>query len=193
MKNSAASPEKLSSGEYDAEKEFGEKKAVFYQNGNWEYDALVNKYNLDPKTLTMIPLYAGVKGEEKAGLNSGTENYWIVNKKAPEESIKATLDFMYWLVTDSEATKKLAVVFGFIPFKKAVEPENVFLTKAGKLEDEGNYNMLWTFNLTPNVDDWRKTFIDALTTYTTDNSDANWELVKKAFVDGWAEQYKKQK
>ena len=53
--------------------------------------------------------------------------------------------------------------------------------------------MLWTFNLTPNVDDWRKTFVDALTTYTTDNSDANWELVKKAFVDGWAEQYKKQK
>jgi raffinose/stachyose/melibiose transport system substrate-binding protein len=193
VKNSAASPEKLSSGEYDAEKEFGEKKAVFYQNGNWEYDALVNKYNLDPKTLTMIPLYAGVKGEEKAGLNSGTENYWIVNKKAPEESIKATLDFMYWLVTDSEATKKLAVVFGYIPFKKAVEPENVFLTKAGKLEDEGFYNMLWTFNLTPNVDDWRKTFVDALTTYTTDNSDANWELVKKAFVDGWAEQYKKQK
>ena len=34
VKNSAASPEKLSSGEYDAEKEFGEKKAVFYQNGN---------------------------------------------------------------------------------------------------------------------------------------------------------------
>ena len=193
VKNSAASPEKLSSGEYDAEKEFGEKKAVFYQNGNWEYDALVNKYNLDPKTLTMIPLYAGVKGEEKAGLNSGTENYWIVNKKAPEESIKATLDFMYWLVTDSEATKKLAVVFGYIPFKKAVEPENVFLTKAGKLEDEGFYNMLWTFNLTPNVDDWRKALVDALTTYTTDNSDANWELVKKAFVDGWEEQYKKQK
>ena len=141
----------------------------------------------------MIPLYAGVDGEDKAGLNSGTENYWIVNKKAPEESIKATLDFMYWLVTDSEATKKLAVVFGYIPFKKAVEPENVFLTKAGKLEDEGFYNMLWTFNLTPNVDDWRKTFVDALTAYTTDNTDANWELVKKAFVDGWADQYKKQK
>ena len=53
--------------------------------------------------------------------------------------------------------------------------------------------MLWTFNLTPNVDDWRKALVDALTTYTIDNTDANWELVKKAFVDGWEEQYKKQK
>lgn len=64
----------------------------------------------------MIPLYSNVTGEENAGLNTGTENYWIVNKKASEDSIKTTLDFMYWLVTDSEATKKLAVTFGLIPF-----------------------------------------------------------------------------
>ena len=51
IKNSAAIPNKLSSGEYNAEKEFGEKKAVFYQNGNWEYDALVNNYKLDPEIL----------------------------------------------------------------------------------------------------------------------------------------------
>jgi raffinose/stachyose/melibiose transport system substrate-binding protein len=193
IKNSAATPNKLSSGEYNAEKEFGEKKAVFYQNGNWEYDALVNNYKLDPANLTMIPLYSNVNGEENAGLNTGTENYWIVNKKASENSIKATLDFMYWLVTDSEATKKLAVTFGLIPFKKAVEPENVFLKKAGKLEDDGFYTMLWTFNLTPNVDEWRKNLVEALNTYTINNSDANWELVKKAFVDGWEEQYKKKK
>ena len=74
----------------------------------------------------MIPLYSGVKDEENAGLGSGTENYWIVNKKAPEEAIKATLDFMYWLVTDEEVTKKLATTFAYIPFKKGVPPENVF-------------------------------------------------------------------
>ena len=67
----------------------------------------------------MIPLYAGVDGEENAILNSGTENNWAVNIKAPEEAIKDTLDFMYWNVTDPEATKLLAKTFGSIPYKKA--------------------------------------------------------------------------
>ena len=77
IKNSAYSPDTLKTGNYNAEEEFGNKKAVFYQNGNWEYDALVNNYKLDPSKLTMIPLYSGVKDEENAGLSSGTENYWI--------------------------------------------------------------------------------------------------------------------
>ncbi len=192
ISNSPYSANTLSNGEYNAEEEFGQKKAVFYQNGNWEYDALVNTYKLDPKDLTMIPLYSGVEGEENAGLNSGTENYWIVNKKAPKKSIEATLDFMYWLVTDSEATKKLATTFGYIPFKKGISPDNVFLTKANQLESEGKYTMLWTFNLTPNVDEWRNNFVDALKAYTNDNSDQNWELVKKAFVDGWEGKYNNQ-
>lgn len=190
IKNSAYSSDTLKTGNYDAEKEFGNKQAVFYQNGNWEYDALVNTYKLEPSNLTMIPLYSGVDGEEEAGLSSGTENYWIVNKKAPEEAIKATLDFMYWLVTDEEATKKLATTFGSIPFKKAVSPENVFLDKATQLVKEGKYTMLWAFNFTPNHSEWRKALVEALDTYSKENSDQNWELVKKAFVEGWETQYK---
>ena len=190
IKNSAYSPDTLKTGNYNAEEEFGNKKAVFYQNGNWEYDALVNTYKLDPSKLTMIPLYSGVKGEENAGLSSGTENYWIVNKKAPEEAIKATLEFMYWLVTDAEATQKLATTFGSIPFKKAFPPENVFLEKANQLVEEGKYTMLWAFNFTPNHSEWRKDLVEALDTYSKDSSDKNWELVKTAFVDGWEKQYK---
>ena len=38
----------------------------------------------------MIPFYCGVAGEEKAGLNCGTENCWAVNAKASEEDQKAT-------------------------------------------------------------------------------------------------------
>lgn len=190
IKNSAYSPSTLLTGGYNAEEEFGKKQAVFYQNGNWEYDALVNKYNLDPSKLTMIPLYAGVDGEENAGLNSGTENNWAVNKKAPEEAIKATLDFMYWMVTDSEATKLLAKTFGSIPYKKAAVPENVFLAKANQLANEGKYTMTWAFNYVPGVDDWRANLVKALNDYSTDNSNENWAAVEKAFVDGWAEQYK---
>ena len=192
IKNSAYDPKTLANGGFNAQEEFGNKKAVFYQNGNWEYDALVNNYKLNPDDLTMIPLYGGVGGEENAGLSSGTENYWIVNNKAPKSARKATLDFMYWLVTNSESTKKLATTFGYIPFKKAVAPDNVFLEKANQLEKEGKYNMKWVFNLTPNVDEWRKNLVAALVEYAKDSTDANWDLVTKAYVDGWEEQYKNQ-
>ena len=136
INNSPYRPDTLLSGEYDAEEEFGKKQAVFYQNGNWEYDALVNNYGLKPSKLTMIPLYGGVDGEENAGLNSGTENYWAVNGKASDKDIAATLEFMYWLVTDSDISKKLTTVFGSMPYKKVPKPENVFLAKAQQYIDE---------------------------------------------------------
>ena len=66
----------------------------------------------------MIPLYSGVDGEENAGLSSGNENYWAVNKKAPEKAVNATLNFMYWMVTDSKETEMLATTFGSIPLNK---------------------------------------------------------------------------
>ncbi len=46
-----------------------QRKLFSIRNGNREYDALVNTYGLDPDTLTMIPFYSGVKGEEKADRN----------------------------------------------------------------------------------------------------------------------------
>ena len=138
----------------------------------------------------MIPLYAGVDGEENAVLNSGTENNWAVNKKAPEEAIKDTLDFMYWMVTYPEASKLLAKTFGSIPYKKAAVPENVFLAKANQLASEGKYTMIWAFNYVPGVEDWRTNLVKVLNDYSTNNSNENWAAVEKAFVDGWAEQYK---
>ena len=41
--------------------EFKEGKAVFYQNGTWEYAGLVEA-GLKPEDLTMLPIYCGVEG-----------------------------------------------------------------------------------------------------------------------------------
>ena len=58
-----------------SEAEFGEGKAVFYQNGSWEYAALTGeKFGMNADDLAMIPIYCGVEGEEQAGLCCGTEN-----------------------------------------------------------------------------------------------------------------------
>jgi len=73
IRESPYQPDTLISGEYNAEEELGNKQILFYQNGYWEYDALVNTYNLNPEKPTMIPFYNGVKGEENAGLNSRTK------------------------------------------------------------------------------------------------------------------------
>ena len=144
---------------------------------------------MNPDDLTMIPIYCGVAGEEKAGLNSGTENCWAVNATMPEEDIQASLDFLYWVVTSDEGTTMLRDNFSGIPFKGAKETENVFAMASRDYAAAGNYALFWAFNDTPNVDAWRATVVTALTAYSADPTDANWDQVVSAFVDGWAIEY----
>ena len=190
--NSAADPKTLSTGTGEQSTgEFKEGKAVFYQNGTWEYAGLVEA-GLKAEDLTMIPIYCGAEGEENAGLCSGTENCWAVNAKASEADQKATLDFINWVVTSEAGTKMLAEQFGAVPFKKAVTPENVFCANANAMVAEGKYTVTWAFNHTPNVDSWRATVVTALTKYSADQTADNWAEVEKAFVEGWATEYKVQ-
>ena len=187
--NASASKSSLTTATGDMSSgEFKEGKAVFYQNGTWEYAGLIDA-GLKAEDLAMIPIYCGVDGEENAGLCCGTENCWAVNAKSSEEDIQATLDFMYWVVTSDEGTKMMAEQFGPIPFKNAKESENVFFNDANAYMADGKYTVTWAFNYTPNVDSWRATVVSALAAYSADQSDANWEGVKTAFVDGWAYEY----
>ena len=189
--NSDTAPAQLTTATSDqSQAEFGEGKAVFYQNGSWEYDALVNNYGMDPANLAMIPIYCGVEGEEDAGLCCGTENCWAVNAKASEEDIQATLDFMYWVVTSEEGTTMMAEQFGPIPFKNAKESSNVFFNNANEYIADGKYTVTWAFNYTPNVDTWRAAVVAALTQYTVGGG--SWDDVVTAFVQGWATQYANQ-
>ena len=185
INNSKYKKNTLATGGYDAEAEFKKGEAVFYQNGTWEYDAL--KKSISDDDMQMIPIYCGVEGEEKAGLCSGTENCWAVNAKASKADQKATLDFMKWLVTSKEGTKVMAEQFGAIPYKNAADSGNVFLKNANDLLEAGNYNVDWTFNYTPNVDEWRASLVAAMNKYDAGGS---WDDVKTAFVQGWATQYK---
>ena len=195
INNSTCAPADLSGKTgTDSENEFLNGKAVFFQNGSWEYANLVTSddkgFKMNPEDLAMIPIYCGVEGEEKAGLCCGTENCWAVNKNAKEEDIQATLDFMKWVVTSDEGTTMLAEQFGPCPFKNAKTPANVFFADANAYTAAGNYIVTWAFNWTPAVDDWRAGVVDALTQYTVNGG--SWDNVKTAFVDGWATQYAKE-
>ncbi len=185
INNSLTDPKDLATGGHDAQSQFTSGKAAFYVNGSWEYGAVAEKV----PNATMIPYYCGVEGEEKAGLNCGTENYWAINAKASEADQKATMDFMVWCVTDPEASRKLVDTFGVMPYKSAAESTNGFLAAANKYSADGCYVMDWATNYQPNVDEYRKTLVGALNAYNADQTAENWDKVETAFVDGWAHQY----
>ena len=185
INNSLTPAKELATGGHDAQNQFKTGKAAFYVNGSWEYSAVAEAV----PNATMIPYYAGVKGEEKAGLNCGTENYWAINSKVSEADQKATMDFMVWCVTNEEASRKLVDTFGVMPYKSAAESTNGFLAAANKYSADGCYVMDWATNYQPNVDEYRKALVSALNAYNADQTEANWAKVKTAFVDGWAYQY----
>ena len=186
INNSMTPAKELATGGHDAQNQFKTGKAAFYMNGSWEYSAVAEAV----PNATMIPYYAGVKGEEKAGLNCGTENYWAINSKVSKADQKATMDFMVWCVTNEEASRKLVDTFGVMPYKSAAESTNGFLAAANKYSADGCYVMDWATNYQPNVDEYRKALVSALNAYNANQTEANWAKVKTAFVDGWAYQYK---
>ena len=179
--DSAVDKTTLATGGYDAEAEFKDGKAVFYQNGSWEYAELAKTYSDDE--LAMIPIYFGVD-DENEGLATGTENYWCVNKNASEEDVQATLDFMNWCVTSEAGTKSMSEDMGFtIPFKTAVAPTNVFVKQDAEYTEAGLTPVSWNFTTMPS-EEWKNGLGTALTAYAAGTGD--WDAVVSAFVDGWA-------
>ena len=188
INNSTVAPSELATGGFDAQAEFANGEAVFYSQGNWEWSGLSEK-GMKAEDLTMIPYYCGVEGEEMAGLNCGTENYWAVNGDASEEDIQATLDFMYWLVTDAEASRIAVDTFGVMPYTNSAVSTNPFLANANEYASNGHYTMWWATNYQPNVDAYRAAVVSAMNEYNNNPSDETWATVETAFVDGWAVQY----
>ena len=177
----------------DAVAEFVTNKAVFYQNGTWAYNDVAE---LGDDNLGMLPIYIGVDGEDKQGLCTGTENYWCVNAKASEADIQATLDFMNWCVTSEVGTTAMCggegampsgqPGMGFvIPFKGNLESSNPLVNIANQYVADGYEPVSWNFATMPS-EEWKNGVGSALTTYAANQTDANWDAVVTAFVDGWA-------
>ncbi len=176
----------------DAVAEFVTEQAVFYQNGTWAYGDVSD---LGDDNLGMLPIYIGASGEQNQGLCTGTENYWCVNTKAAPEDIQATLDFMYWCVTSDTGLKYMCSgdQMGFvIPFKKNLPSENALVNIANDYVAAGKTSIKWCFPTMPS-EEWKNVLGSALTTYAADQTDANWETVKTAFVDNWAAEKEKAK
>ncbi len=190
INNSTCKPAELSAktGD-DSRNEFLAGEAVFFQNGSWEYGNLVGEGKFTDDDLAMIPIYIGGENEATQGLCTGTENYWCVNKEADPADIQATLDFIYWCVSSEEGTAAMANEMGFvIPFKNAVESPNLFVKQDVAMTAAGLIPVSWNFPTMPS-EEWKNGVGSALTVYAADQTDANWDAVVTAFVDGWASEY----
>lgn len=182
INNCTIDPSQLSTATGDqSEAEFIDGKAVFFQNGTWEYDKVKA---IGDENLAYLPIYFGVD-DENQGICMGTENFWCVNGKASEADQKATLDFMNWCVTSDKGVEYMTSgdKMGFnIPFKANPESKNTLFNLA-------NANtatpVSWNFTTMPS-EDWKNVLGQALTVYAADQTDANWATVEKAFVDNWA-------
>ena len=186
INNSTVPSNALATGGHDPQTAFIDGKVAFMLQGSWSYPDVSAKV----PDATMLPYYCGVEGEDKAGLNSGTENCWAVNNKVSEDDQNATMDFMVWLVTDPDASKALVAELGSMPFTNAQPGDNGFLNDAEELNAADCYTMDWDFSYQPNVDAYRAALVSALNAYNGDPSDANWDAFKTAFVEGWATNYK---
>ena len=186
INNSTCDPAELSAKTgNDAVTEMVEGKAVFYQNGTWAAGDLAAIID----DLTMIPLYIGVGDEANQGLCTGSENYWCVNSQASQADIDATLAFLNWCVTSETGLNGMCKEMGFvIPFAKALEADNKFVQEANAMIAEGKTPVGWNFPTMPS-EEWKNMVGSALTAYAADQTDDNWAVVVKNFVDGWAAEY----
>ncbi len=188
INNSTCEPAELAAktGD-DSRNEFLAGEAVFFQNGSWEYGNLTGEGKFTDDDLAMIPIYVGVGDEANQGLCTGTENYWCVNSEASEDDIQATLDFMAWCVTSEEGTSAMANDMGFvIPFKNAVESQNLFVKQDTAYTAAGKLPVSWNFPTMPS-EEWKNGVGSALTAYAAGQGE--WAEVVSAFVDGWATEY----
>ena len=128
----------------------------------------------------MLPIYIGVEGEENQGLCTGSENYWCVNSKASEEDIRATLDFLNWVITSDEGRTSLSQEMGFVtPFKtfdKNFESENPLVVDANKYIADGKTSVAWNFTTMPS-EEWKNQVGSAMLEYAQGTGE--WDAVRK--------------
>ena len=172
----------------DANSEFALGEAAFYQNGTWAWTDL-QKAGMKAESVGMMPIYTGVKGEEKQGLATGSENYWCISDKASDADKKATEDFLSWVITSDTGKKAISQDMGFTtPFKTFddVKFDNPLTEAAVEDQKSGTTQVSWNFTMMPS-EEWKNKVGQALLEYA--QGTGKWDAVKTAFVDGWASEY----
>lgn len=172
--------------------EFALGQCAMVQNGNWGWGQIseVDGNVVKAEDVKFMPIYFGVD-DENQGLCIGTENFWCINSKASEADIKATKDFVSWLITDDEGKAFMykstdeGGLGNAAPFSTFTEDErssDPLAVEMYKWMEKGN-SVSWNFTTFPSQT-FKDDFGAALLEYA--NGNMKWADVEKLVVDEWA-------
>ena len=186
VNNSTVEPEDIESCTIDdARSEFINGKAVFYQNGSWEYPFL-SDFGFTDDELQMIPIYIGVDSEFNQGLCTGTENYWCVNKNSEDIDIEATINFLNWCITNPTGIDMMMHDMNLnIPFKNVDKNTNLFINQNQNYINNGKVPVRWDFTTIPS-ENWKDELAKGLVEYAKNQDPTVWnDSVKNSFINNW--------
>ena len=140
----------------DSMAEFALSKVAMVQNGNWAWSQIsgVEGNTVKAEDVKMMPIYSGIKGEERQGICIGTENYLAINKNVSEEKRKASLEFLDWLFSSKTGkqyvTEKLGFITPFNTFSDTERPNDPLASEIHRyLTDENTETVPWIFTAFP--------------------------------------------
>lgn len=173
----------------DSMAEFALGKAAMVQNGNWAYGQIaeVAGNTVAAEDVKMLPIYTGREGEDKQGLNIGTENFFSINSQASEADQKASIDFVNWLISSEKGKKFMVEDLGFIPpfntFTEAEQPTDPLAKEVIRyMSDTEKETVPWVFTTFPSQT-FKDDFGAALSQYAAGQMD--WDKVVELFTTEW--------
>lgn len=195
LNNSGTAPKMLGSkGVNDSMAEFALGQVAMIQNGNWAWSQIAEVQGnvVKEEDVKFLPIYSGLEGEEEQGLCIGTENYFAINKKASEQSQKASIDFVNWLITSDTGkdymTNKLGNIAPFSTFSDKEKPKDPLAKEILSSMESGKKSIPWIFTTFPSQN-FKDQFGAALLEYAQGTADWNhvvdtvkkqWKAEKKA-------------
>ena len=178
----------------DSMAEFALGKVAMVQNGNWAWSQIsdVKGNTVKAEDIKMLPIYTGIKGEEKSGIAIGTENYFAINKNVSEEKRKASLDFLDWLFSSDTGkkyvTEKLGFITPFNTFKDNEKPNDPLAREISRyLEDNDIEVVPWIFTGFPS-ENFKKETGNALLEYA--QGAKTYEEVRDTIKNKWKSERK---
>lgn len=171
MNNTIGDPLTMSANtESEALQDFLDGKAVFFLAGSRDHDAL---NAIGTENMGVLPVYLGGENEERQSLCAAPCSYWCIPGTASEQDIRATLDFLNFLVQPRKnGTVPVDDLQRFSPYRQATYVSNLL---------ESVFRSDLTMGKEPVVSRYvtkvSEGLTQALIAYAADPSNQNWETV----------------
>ena len=173
----------------DSMAEFALGQCAMVQNGNWAWGQIsgVDGNTVKPEDVKFLPIYTGMPGEEKQSINVGTENFFAINKQAPDDKQKLAADFIWWLYSSPTGkafvTNDLKFIAPFDTFEDNEKPTDPLAQEVLRyVSNPDLYNVAWNFTVFPGQP-FKDAFGAALLQYAQGSME--WADVQQLFIDQW--------